>query len=461
MKSLLIKNGTIVGPQKNYQADIYIQDGKIHQIGTQLDTDFSTQKIDASNLYVLPGSIDVHTHMDMPVMDVTSCDSFETGSLAAIQAGVTTIIDFANQTKGHSLKEAIKDWQQKAFGKSFCDYGFHVSVNDVNQSVINELDDCIENEGVTSFKTFLAYDSMKLDDQQLTTLAEEVGVRAGLIAAHAEDGDEINKLIDTQLRLFNTHPRFYPSTRPTNTEANAVSKLIDISRNCNVPIYFVHISSKEALAEIISAKAQGVKIFAETCPQYLMLNDSSYDQDEFGESAKYVMAPPLRDSASIDALWEGLASGAVDVVATDHCPFLLAQKTGDQVDFTKIPGGVAGIENRFELLFSEGVKKDKITLNKLVEVTATNPAKIFGLYPQKGTIEVGSDADIMLFNPTYEHVISASTQITKCDYSIYEGMNVTGRCVMTILRGKIAMHRGKVSIQKGFGQFVKRGRPTC
>ncbi len=454
--SLLIKNGTVVGPEGVSPADVYIGDGIITAISQKL-TQRADKVIDASGKYVIPGGVDVHTHLDAPVGGTVSSDDFETGTRAAAFGGTTCIIDFATQSKGHSLREAYDCWRQKA-QKATIDYGLHMIIVDVADRRIEELDGLID-EGVTSFKLFTAYPgSLMVDDGTILRVMLRAGKKGGLIAVHAENGSAIDELVRMALAEGRTAPIEHALTRPAITEAEAVHRVIALARLANVPVYIVHVSSAEALEEISRAQKNRIRVLGETCPQYLFLTKDELRRPDF-EGAKYVLTPPLRERADQEALWKGLSEGTLQVVSTDHCPFFFAtQKRDGLTDFTKIPNGGPGIENRLQLLYHYGVNEGKFPISRWVELISTNPAKIFGLYPRKGVLKVGSDADIVIWDPEQRHTISATTHHMRVDYSMYEGMTVRGNAETVISRGDIIVDRNTWSGASGRGRYLKR---TC
>lgn len=457
MQSILIKNGTVVTGTDTFVADVFISDEKVQAIGQNL-TQTASRTIDAKGLYLFPGGIDAHTHLDLPFMGTSSSDDFETGTLAALHGGTTSIIDFAFQSHGKSLREGLNAWHERAKGKAVADYGFHMAVTDFNENSKKEIKELIEKEGVTSFKTFMAYKgALMIDDRQMIGLMNEVKKWGGLVTVHAENGDLADSLIQENKAKGNLTPGYHALSRPEIVESEATGRAIDIAYSGNHPVYIVHMTCEGALNRVREATKRNQTVLVETCTQYLLLDDSLYFQEGF-EGAKYVMSPPLRKKKDQEALWNGIEQGLVHTVATDHCPFCMDQKKMGEKDFSKIPNGAPGIENRMELLFSEGVLKNRMTLNKYVDVTATAPAKIFGLYPKKGTIAVGSDADIVLFDPKETHTLSAKTQHMRCDYSAYEGWKVTGKVKTVLLRGTVAIENGKALVGKGFGKYMPRAK---
>jgi dihydropyrimidinase len=454
--SLLIKNGRIITAVDDYIADIFIENDKITTIGKNLDVK-ATQTIDAKNKLVIPGGIDPHVHLDMPFMGTYSSDNYETGTRAALFGGTTMVIDFILQTQGKSLHDALKEWQGRSNGNALGDYSFHMAVTDFNENTKAEIKDMVEKEGITSFKTFMAYKgALMIDDRQMVGLMNEVKKQGGMVTVHATNGDMIDFLIAKHKSEGKLSPLYHYISQPEITESEATGRFADMAYHTGVPAYVVHMTCEGALNQIRDADKRNQKVFVETCIQYLVLDASLYDKGF--ESAKWVMSPPLREKKDQETLWAGLNQGTVQVVATDHCPFMWEQKKMGEHDFSKIPNGHPAIENRMELLFSEGVNKGRISLNKFVEVSSTNAAKIFGMYPQKGTIAVGSDADIVILDPNEKHTLSAKTHHMNCDYSGYEGWELTGKCKTIILRGKVAVDNNKLLVEKGYGQFIKRNK---
>ena len=466
--SLLIKNGRIVTATDDYIGDVLIEGEKIVAVGRNLDALAAQNRtaaggaaptlIDATGLLVLPGGIDPHVHLDMPFMGTFSSDTHETGTRAALFGGTTTVIDFVLQTQGHSLKEALAQWNSRARGTAVGDYSFHMAVTDYNDNTKTEIREMIA-EGITSFKTFMAYKgALMIDDRQMTALMQEVRQQGGMVTVHATNGDMIDYLIAKHRAEGNLSPRYHYLSQPEVTEAEASGRFADIADYTGCPGYIVHLTCEGALNAVRNATRRNQKVFVETCIQYLLLDDSLYEKDF--EGARWVMSPPLRKKKDQATLWAGINQGLVNVVATDHCPFLWKQKLMGEKDFSKIPNGHPAIENRLELLYSEGVRQGRITLNKFVEVACTNPAKIFGMFPRKGTIAPGTDADIVLFDPEHKHTLSAATHHMNVDYSAYEGWPVTGKVRTVLLRGRVAIDDGQCLVEKGYGQFIKRNKVT-
>src|SRR5215510_9374923 len=455
----LIKNGNVVTAVDNYVADILIEDDKVAVIGNKLTIE-ADRTIDASGKLVIPGGIDPHTHMELPFGGTSSSDDFKTGTIAAAHGGTTTIIDFAVQYQGESLVQAVDNWHQKAEGKTAIDYGFHLITTDLPDERVPEMRQLI-NEGVMSFKLFMAYPGVFLvDDATIFRAMKNAGQWGGLICMHAENGIVINEIIKYALAEGKTAPKYHALTRPTKAEAEGVHRAIAIAEMANSPVYIVHLSCYDALKEVQAARDLGLPAFAETCPQYLLLDYGLYEKPDF-EGAKYVMTPPLRDKENQELLWRGLRGDDLQVISTDHCPFCFTeQKELGRGDFSKIPNGGPGVENRMSLIYHHGVTQGRISLNRFVELTSTAAAKIFGLFPKKGTIAVGSDADIVIFDPNREQTISAATHHMRVDYSAYEGWRVRGVTETVLSRGRVIVENNEFKGRAGAGRFIKRGTFT-
>lgn len=456
--SILIKNGQIVTASESYVADLYIEDEKIVAIGKNLK--YKADKIfNAKGKLVFPGGIDPHVHLDMPFMGTHSSDDYETGTRAALHGGTTMVIDFILQTQGDTLHNALKTWQKKSKGKAIGDYSYHMAVTDFNDEVAKEVVQMIEVEGISSFKTFMAYKgALMIDDGQMVQLMKVVKKHGGLVTVHATNGDMIDSLIAKNRAEGNRSPLYHYLSQPEVTESEASARFTDMLAYTDCPGYIVHMTCEGALNAVRKATMRNQKVFVETCTQYLVLDASLYERDF--EGAKWVMSPPLREKKDQQALWSGINQGLIQVVGTDHCPFLWEQKLMGKDDFSKIPNGHPAIEHRMELLYSEGVQKGKISLTKYVEISSTNAAKIFGMYPRKGTIAIGSDADIVIFDPKKKHTISVETHHMNCDYSGYEGKKVIGKTETIILRGKVAIENEECKLKAGYGQFIKRGKTS-
>jgi dihydropyrimidinase len=452
--SVLIKNGRIITASDNYVADIFIEGETISAIGKKLNVK-SDREIDASGMLVFPGGIDPHVHLEMPFMGTFSSDTHATGTRAALFGGTTTVIDFVLQKQGHSLHEALDEWNGRAKGTTFSDYSYHMAVTDFNENTKKEIKEFIEEEGITSFKTFMAYKgALMIDDRMMIGLMEEVKKHGGLVTVHATNGDMIDYLIQKNRDAGNLAPLYHYLSQPEVTEAEASERFVDMLNYTGCPGYIVHLTCEGALNAVRNATKRNQHLFVETCIQYLLLDASLYEKNF--EGAKWVMSPPLRQKKDQETLWAGINQGLVNVVATDHCPFMWEQKLMGKDDFSKIPNGHPALENRMELLFSEGVAKGKISLNKYVELACTNPAKIFGMFPEKGTIAIGSDADIVIFDPEEKHILSASTHHMNVNYSGYEGWEVTGKVKTVLLRGEVAIEDNECKVAKGYGKFIRR-----
>lgn len=425
MATQLIKNGRLITESRDEICDVLITDGIVKKISSKL-TDTADQIIDATGLYIFPGGVDAHTHMELPAMGTFSSDDFKSGTLAAIAGGTTTIIDFANQSRGESLHVTLDKWLEKS-KKAECATHFHVSVTDVNERTLQEMQE-IKLRGVNSFKTFLAYKGMRLTDEHMSAVMQKATSIGALVTAHCEMGEEVEKNVADFITADRLEPACHPLTRPARLEGEATEHFLALAHKNSCPSYVVHMTCKESVDALRSAKGRGQKCYGETCPQYLILDDSAYQQ-EFDQACKYILSPPLRAKHNQNPLWDAIADGTIDVVATDHCPFTLEQREKGRDNFTKIPNGIPGVQERMILMYSEGVAKGRISLQRYVELCCTNPAKIFGLYPQKGTLEVGSGGDFFLLDPN-KHWKLANEQLQQnVDYSCYEGLQIQGQIV--------------------------------
>lgn len=451
----VIGKGTLATASDSYKADIIIEGEKISAIEPPGSAG-GDEVIDANEKLVFPGAIDVHTHLDMPFGGTVTADDFTTGTIAAAAGGTTCIVDYALQTPGKSLREALDAWHQKAEGKCAVDYGFHVAVTDLNDEVLDEMPGLIE-KGYPSFKVFMAYKGVfQVDDATLLKVLVQSGSNGGLVLVHAENGDIIDVLTKKLLAEGKTEPLFHAVSRPPLAETEAVNRFLIMAELSGAPAYVVHLSSAGALGRVAEARGKGLPVYAETCPQYLFLNMERYNEPDFG-GAKYVMSPPLRERGNEEYLWNGLISGNLQVVASDHCSFNLKdQKELGRGDFTKIPNGAPGVETRVQLLFSGGVKQGRIGINRFVELVSTAPAKLFGLYPQKGTIAVGSDADLVIFNPETPFELTAAGQHQNVDYNPYEGYQGQGVPEKVFSRGSMIFEHGKYTGRVGHGRFQPR-----
>ena len=455
--SVLIKNGRVVTAESDYIADIYTEGELIVAIGKDLPYK-ADKTINAKGKLVFPGGIDPHVHLDMPFMGTSSSDDYTSGTRAALFGGTTMVIDFILQTQGDSLKNALKVWQAKSKNKAIGDYSYHMAVTDFNPKVAKEVVHMIEKEGITSFKTFMAYKgALMIDDGQMVQLMKVVKENGGLVTVHATNGDVIDSLISKNRKAGNMKPIYHYLSQPEVTEAEASARFTDMLDYTGCPGYIVHMTCEGALNAVRKSTMRNQKVFVETCTQYLTLDASLYKRDD---GAKWVMSPPLREKKDQTALWSGINQGLIQVIGTDHCPFTWKQKQMGKNDFSKTPNGHPAIEHRMELLFSEGVRKRRISLSKYVELTSTNAAKIFGIYPKKGTIAIGADADLVIFNPTKKHTLSKDSHHMNADYSSYEGFKVTGKTETVLLRGQVAIENETCLLDAGYGQFIPRGKTS-
>lgn len=454
----IIRNGTIVTASETYRADILIKNGKIDTIGSALKDD-GAEEIDAKGCYVFPGGVDPHTHLEMPFGGTVSKDDFETGTIAAAFGGTTSIIDFCLTEKGKPLSDAVKTWHAKSKDKSVIDYSFHLMISEINDKVLDELPEIIKNEGITSFKVFMAYKNVfQSDDETLYRTLLAAKDLGALVMVHAENGDVIEYLTKEALAKGQTDPIYHALTRPPEVEGEATGRAAQLTGLANSQLYVVHVSCKEAADKIAEARKKGYDIHGETCPQYLVLDQTYLEKPDF-EGAKYVWSPPLREKWNQDALWNALRTGELQTVGSDQCSFdFRGQKDLGRDDFTKIPNGGPMIEDRFSILFSEGVLKGRISLNQFVDVTSTRSAKLFGLFPKKGTIAVGADADIVIFDPEVKRTISASTHHMAVDYNAFEGMEITGEPVSVLVRGDYIIRNKQFVGTPGTGKYMKRAK---
>jgi len=456
MTAKLIRGGTVVTATDTYEADVLIRNGIVEAIGLQLDAQ-DAEIVDATGCYLFPGGVDPHTHLDMPFGGTVTIDDFESGTIAAAFGGTTTIIDFCLTNKGEPLQTALDTWHAKAEGKAAIDYGFHLMIGEINDDVLAELPAVIEGEGVTSFKVFMAYKNvLQADDGTLYRTLRTAKELGALVMVHAENGDVIDFLIKEALNKGQTDPIYHALTRPSELEGEATGRAIRLTELADSRLYVVHVTCAEAVRQIAEARNQGLDIWGETCPQYLVLDQSKLELPNF-EGAKYVWSPPLREVWHQDVLWNALKNGQLQTVGSDQCSFnFKGQKELGLGDFSKIPNGGPIIEDRFSILFSEGVLKNRISLNQFVDIVSTRSAKLFGLFPQKGTIAVGSDADVVIFDPAAERVISAETHHMRVDYSAFEGMAITGEPVSVLSRGEFVVRNKQFVGTPGTGRFIKR-----
>ncbi len=459
---LVIKGGTVVTSEETYEADIGIEGGKISVIGHGLTApsfqDPEGEVIEAEGKYVFPGGIDVHTHMELPVLGTTSSDDFQTGSIAAACGGTTTIIDFADQVRGQSLKEALEKRLKRAQGRTAIDYALHVSITDVTEQTLREMEELVQ-EGVSSFKVFLAYPGRyMIDDGELLRILERAKALGALIMVHAENGYLVDYLTRKHLAKGKYEPFWHALSHPPEAEVEAAGRALSLAGAIEAPICIAHLTTAGALERVREARAKAQPAFAETCPQYLFFDVTRY-RSPFLEAAKFVISPPLREKEDQEALWQGLISGALQLVSTDHCPFTLEDKGKGREDFSRIPNGLPGVESRFPLLYHFGVNRGRFSVNKFVALVATEPARLFGLAPEKGTIALGSDADLVIFDPQKEVVLTLENLHMRVDYSPYEDVGVKGYPVLVMQRGQILMKDGHFVGQASAGRFLRR-KPT-
>lgn len=446
---ILISSGTIVNADKTFCGDVLIENGKIAAVGKNLSP-AGAEHVDATGMLVFPGFIDTHTHFDLVAGGVRTADDFASGTKAALLGGTTTVLDFATQERGFTMHEALQEWHEKA-AKSSCNYGFHMAVSEWNEARANELDGLIE-KGVTSYKMYMVYDNMRVSDGDIYKALTETGRRDCLIGVHCENFDVLNERVRDLHAMGRYDMAAHPVSRPADVEAEAVGRLMRIARMANAPVYVVHLSTEEGLNEGLRARARGQEVYLETCPQYLVQTDERYLEPD---AEKYIMSPPLRKRSDNLALWNALSKGDIDFIGTDHCSFTMAQKLAGHGDFAKVPNGGAGVQNRAELLYTYGVKTGVITLCRMAALMSKNPAALFGM-PDKGGIAEGMDADVTVFDPNAEGVISHQTNAHNCDNSAFEGIHTFGRARDVIINGEIAVRGGKL-VQQGLGRYIKRG----
>lgn len=460
--ALLIQNGTVVTAEATSAADVLVEGGAIREVraGGRIAAEGHTV-VDATGLLVLPGGVDAHTHLDMPFGGTYSSDDFETGTQAAAIGGTTTIVDFAIQARGTKMRAALDKWWGKAEAKACIDYGLHMIVTDLGElgggAGLEDMDAMVR-EGVASFKLFMAYPGvLMVDDATIFRVLRRTAKNGALVCMHAENGSVIDVLVQEALAEGKRAPVYHALTRPTIAEAEAVQRAIAMAEMAGAPVYIVHLSSEDALNQVREARDRGLPAFAETCPQYLLLSIEDQMPGKSFEDAKYVFSPPLREKKNQQKLWDGLKDDHLQVVSTDHCPFCFAdQKALGRDDFTKIPNGGPGIENRMQLIYHHGVNAGRLSLNRFVEITSTAPARIFGMYPRKGTIAPGSDADIVLWDPQADHTISAATHHMRVDYSMFEGFRVRGNARKVYSRGELVVDGGEFVGRVGRGRYLRR-----
>ena len=451
----LFKNGTVVSGRGTRRADVLVENEKILQVGRNL-SDPLARAIDVTGKLLMPGFIDAHTHFDLDVCNTTTADDFDSGTKSAIRGGTTTIVDFACPNKGESLHHGLDLWHRKADGKCWCDYGFHMTIDDWNAEIEKEIDDMYA-AGISSFKMYMTYPAMMIGDEAMYKALKKLKEKGGICGVHCENSGVINALIEEKKAAGEMGVSSHPETRPDFLEAEAVSRLLRIAQAVDIPVVIVHLTNAATLAEVTAARRRGQKVYVETCPQYLVLDDSVYYNEDFSRAARYVCAPPLRKPEDCRALWAGLRKGDIQTISTDHCAFTLAQKDAGRGDFTKIPGGLPGVEARGELVYSFGVTTRKISLATMCKVLSENPAKLYGMFPRKGIIAPGADADIVVYDPQADHILRAEDMVSRAGYTPYEGFVTHGSVSQVWLRGKLMVENGQV-IGEQEGQYIVRGK---
>jgi dihydropyrimidinase len=456
--SVLIRGGRIVTAADDYVADLYVEDESISLIGESLDVT-ADKVIDATGKYVLPGCVDPHTHLDMPFGGTVTIDDVESGQTSAAFGGTTCHVDFVIQAHGQTFAAALEDWRAKANGKQVIDMGYHMAVTDLKEGGTLEELATLPEQGITSYKLFMAYKgALMVDDETLFRTMEVAAKTGALVMVHAENGDVVDVLVRQALEAGHTEPLYHALTRPPEAEGEATNRAIQLARLAGASLYVVHVTCKEAVEPIARARELGWDVWGETCTQYFFNSLDDIAKPNF-EGAKYVYSPPVRDKSNHDVLWNAVRTDALSAISTDHCAFLWdGQKTLGKDDFSKIPNGGPGLENRLQMIHEFGVRGGRLSLNRMVELLATNPAKLFGLYPRKGTVAVGSDADLVVFDPEKQVTISASTHHSKTDYNLYEGTQVTGSPEVVLLRGHVLVENDELVASPGIGQYVKRAR---
>ncbi|PWV97499.1 dihydropyrimidinase [Hoeflea marina] len=453
MSSTVIKNGTVVTADLTYMADVLIEDGIITAIGPNLSGD---KKLDATGCYIMPGGIDPHTHLEMPFMGTYSADDFESGTRAALAGGTTMVIDFALPAPGQSLLEALTMWDNKST-RANCDYSFHMAITWWGEQVFNEMETIVRDKGITTFKHFMAYKgALMVDDDEMYASFSRVGELGAIAMVHAENGDVVAQLQQKLMAEGNTGPEAHAYSRPAEVEGEATNRAIMIADMAGAPLYVVHTSCEQSHEAIRRARQKGMRVWGEPLIQHLTLDESEYFNPDWDHAARRVMSPPFRNKLHQDSLWAGLSAGSLQVVATDHCAFTTEQKRFGVGDFTRIPNGTGGLEDRMPMLWTHGVTTGRLTMNEFVAVTSTNIAKILNTYPKKGAVLVGSDADLVVWDPELSKTISAKSQQSAIDYNVFEGKTVRGLPRYTLTRGHVAVEEGTMKTREGHGQFVAR-----
>ncbi len=451
----LFKGGTVVSGKGTKRADVLVDGEKIVRVARSI-TDPLAQTVDVTGKFLLPGFIDAHTHFDLDVANTTTVDDFDSGSLAAIHGGTTTVIDFACPNKGETLAHGLQLWHEKADGRTWCDYSFHMTIDDWNEDIAREIDDMYA-AGISSFKMYMTYPAMMIGDEAMYWALKKLKEKGGICGVHCENSGVINALIEEKKAAGEMGVSSHPETRPDFLEAEAVSRLLRIAQAVDIPVVIVHLTNAATLAEVTAARRRGQKVYVETCPQYLVLDDSVYYNEDYSQAARYVCAPPIRKAEDCRALWAGLRKGDIQTISTDHCAFTLAQKDAGRGDFTKIPGGLPGVEARGELVYSFGVATRKISLATMCKALSENPAKLYGMFPRKGIIAPGADADIVVYDPQADHILRAEDMVSRAGYTPYEGFVTHGSISQVWLRGRLMVENGQV-IGEQEGQYIVRGK---
>ena len=454
----ILSGGKIVTPKETIEGDIRFENGIIQAIDKNIQAKEDDEIIDVKGSYILPGGIETHTHFYLGTGAPLTADDFKTGTLAAIAGGTTTILDFATQDKGKTLEEALDAWHKKADNISFCDYGFHMAITDWNEQTSKSMKTMVEN-GISSFKMYMAYKgTLQVNDSEIYEALKRSTEVNGIIGFHCENGDIIDELVKENIDNGLVEPKYHEKSRPSILEAEAISRVSKIAKVAKAPLYIVHLSSKDGYEEALKAREEGVNIYLETCPQYLLLDKSKYEgtkEDSFN-GAKYVMSPPLRDKEDNEAIWKGLKDGNIEIMGTDHCAFTYSQKKKGINDFSKIPNGGPGVEHRILLMYQYGVMENRFSINKLSEIVSTNAAKFFGMYPKKGIIKRGSDADLIVLNPNKTFTITKENQHQNLDYTPYDGYKIGCNIDYVFLRGENIIKDNKLNIANPKGEYIKR-----
>jgi len=452
----LFRGGTVVSGKGTKKADVLIDGEKIVQVNRTITPQAGTRVIDITGKLLFPGFIDAHTHFDLDVSNTTTADDFASGTLAALRGGTTTIVDYACPNKGESLAHGLKLWHEKAGGKCACDYSFHMTIDDWNEDIEREIDDMYA-AGISSFKMYMTYPAMMIGDGAMYRVLKKLKEKGGVCGVHCENSGVIDALIAEKKAAGENSVACHPQTRPAQLEAEAVSRLLRIAQTVDIPVIIVHMTNAAALREIEAARKRGQTVYVETCPQYLVLDDSVYYDPDFLQAAKYVCSPPIRKVSDQKALWAGLRRGEIQTICTDHCSFTPEQKEMGRDDFTKIPGGVPGVENRGELIYTYGVTTRKISLATMCKALSENPAKLYGMYPRKGAIVKGADADLVIYDPNADHELHAADMVSRAGYTPYEGFSIRGGIQQVWLRGVLAVDHGEL-LSAPSGKFIPRGK---